>query len=441
MKKIILFLFVLTSISFSQTLLLEENFNYTAGTNLTDNGWTAHSGSGTNPITVNSGGLTFSGYSSSGIGNAALVNNTGEDDNKSLSATVNSGTIYYSFLVRVDAVADGYFIHLNKNVTTFAARVFIKSATGGFNFGLSNTNTGAFGTTVYSTGTTYLCIVKYDVSTVGACSLWVKTEEQGVPSSEIVAGSPEITNTGTGQVDIIAIALRQYSSSQNIIVDGIRVSDSWSQAPLPVELTSFNAMQVKGGVKLNWSTATETNNYGFEIERNIVGTKLALSEKGWEKVGFVQGHGNSNSPKDYTFVDVNPPSGKVQYKLKQIDFDGTFEYSNIVEVNVDTPQNFILEQNYPNPFNPTTTIKYTIPAVILSQPDLQAGSSNGDNLVTLKIYDVLGNEVATLVNEYQKPGTYSIEFRTQNFNLSSGVYFYKLQVGEYSQTKKLIIMK
>jgi hypothetical protein len=424
MKNIILFFFIVTAFVNAQTLYLQENFDYTAGTNLTDNGWTAHSGGGTNPITVNNGGLTFSGYVSSGIGNAALLNHDGEDVNKSLSSTVSSGTIYYSFLVKVSAVAQGYFIHLNKNGTTFAARVFIKAVTGGFNFGLSNTSTGSFGTTVFSTETTYLCIVKYDVSTTGACSLWVKTEAQGVPLTEIEAGTPEVTNSGSGQVDIVSIALRQYNSSQNIIIDGIRVSDSWSQAPLPVQLTSFTAGLYENKIKLNWSTATEVNNYGFDIERCVA--QISNLCYNWEKIGFVQGHGNSNSPKDYSFVDAYPPAGKVLYKLKQIDFDGAFEYSKVVEVNVETPKEFRLAQNYPNPFNPSTVISYQLPM---------------DGNVTLKVYDMLGKEVTTLVNEFQRAGSYNYQFSINNLQLSSGVYYYRLQSGNFVQTKKFIVMK
>jgi len=423
MKKIILFFFILTAFIKAQTLYLEENFDYTAGTNLTNNGWTAHSKGGTNPITVNNGGLTFSGYVSSGIGNAALLNHDGEDVNKSLSSTVSSGTIYYSFLVNVSAVADGYFIHLNKNTTTFAARVFIKAATDGFNFGLSNSKTGAFGSTVYSTGTTYLCIVKYDVSTTGACSLWVKTESQGVPQTESEAGTPEVTSSGTGQTGITAIALRQYSPSQNIIVDGIRVSDSWSQAPLPIELTSFTIFARKNSVELNWQTATEVNNYGFEIERKYSGP-ADISNNSWEKIGFVQGNGNSNSPKYYSFIDKNLLSGYYSYRLKQIDYDGSYTYSDVLKVKVDYKPQILDVKNYPNPFNPITKIYYEIPE---------------DGFVTLKIYNALGKEIKTLINENKIAGSYEIEFDASG--LPTGIYFNVLQVDDKRVVRKMQLIK
>jgi len=219
--------------------------------------------------------------------------------------------------------------------------------------------------------------------------------------------------------------------------DGLAVDDfsMTNDSPLPVELNSFTAFAGKSGVQLNWSTATEVNNYGFDILRQVIPQQVipqqvilrqAQDDNGWEKIGFVQGHGNSNSPKDYTFVDANPPAGKVLYKLKQIDFDGAFEYSNVVEVNVETPQEFRLAQNYPNPFNPSTVISYQLPM---------------DGNVTLKVYDMLGNEIATLVNQFQKAGSYNYQFSINNLQLSSGVYYYRLQSGNFIQTKKFILMK
>ncbi|MFA6596492.1 MAG: T9SS type A sorting domain-containing protein [Ignavibacteriaceae bacterium] len=201
---------------------------------------------------------------------------------------------------------------------------------------------------------------------------------------------------------------------------------------LPVELTSFSAECVDGKVLLNWQTATEVKNYGFEMERTSPrpspyhgeGVPTGRDGRGWEKIGFVQGNGNSNSPKSYSFTDVTPPSGKVQYRLKQIDFDGKYQYSNVVEVKVDAPTRFALEQNYPNPFNPTTVINYQIPAA---------------SHVTLKVFDMLGMEVATLVNEQKASGNYEVEF--DGSKLSSGVYYYRLQTGTFVDTKKFIILK
>ena len=187
--------------------------------------------------------------------------------------------------------------------------------------------------------------------------------------------------------------------------------------PLPVELVSFSAVAKGNKVILNWETATEVNNYGFEIHRRA-------NEDDWITLGFVDGHGNSNSPKIYSFSDNNPTGGtKFSYRLKQIDNDGTYEYSDIVEVEF-VPTEFALYQNYPNPFNPTTKIKYSIPR-----------ASN----VTIKVFDILGEEVITLVNEKQEAGTYNVDF--DGSNLDSGIYIYQMQAEDFSSTKKMLIIK
>ncbi|MDP2037086.1 MAG: LamG-like jellyroll fold domain-containing protein [Ignavibacteria bacterium] len=213
-----------------------------------------------------------------------------------------------------------------------------------------------------------------------------------------------------------------------------------NNSALPVELTSFSASNIDEKVFLNWQTATEVNNYGFKVERSVilseaknlnadVGTSATLSAS-WKTLGFVQGHGNSNSPKSYSFEDASPLSGIVQYRLKQIDFDGKYEYSDVVEVNVDSPANFALNQNHPNPFNPETTISYKVQA---------------ESQVNLKVFDVLGREVVTLVDEYKQPGNYIATFNTRHLERSreipSGIYFYNLIAGGFSSTKKMLLIK
>ncbi len=137
------------------------------------------------------------------------------------------------------------------------------------------------------------------------------------------------------------------------------------------------------------------------------------------------------------FVDENLLAGKYQYRLKQIDFDGTFEYSNTIEVEINSPTKFSLEQNYPNPFNPSTKIKYAIPTPPSSSP--LAMGRNEVGFVTLKVFDVLGKEVATLVNEEKSAGSYHVDFNASH--LASGIYYYQLRAGDYSETKKMILMK
>ncbi len=197
---------------------------------------------------------------------------------------------------------------------------------------------------------------------------------------------------------------------------------------IPVELVSFTSSVNENNVTLNWMTATETNNMGFQIERGK--TKDARREE-WDIIGFIDGKGTTTEIQTYSFSDENLDAGNYQYRLKQMDFDGSYSYSNIIEAEIVSPNKFILEQNYPNPFNPSTTIKYTIPNVTLSGVE---GSR-----VQLKVYDVLGNEVAILVNEVQSSGNYEVEFNAEN--LSSGIYFYELKAGSFILTKKMLLLQ
>ncbi len=190
---------------------------------------------------------------------------------------------------------------------------------------------------------------------------------------------------------------------------------------LPVELISFKASISNNDIVLNWNTITEVNNYGFEIERKNISSDI--KESNWTKIGFVNGHGNSNSTKSYGFIDKNISGGtKFNYRLKQIDNDGKYEFSK--EIEIELTKEYALYQNFPNPFNPTTNIKFQIPK---------------DGFVLLKVYDILGREVATLVNEEKKAGFYNLQFDATG--LSSGIYFYKLQFGNNFATKKLIFQK
>ncbi len=186
---------------------------------------------------------------------------------------------------------------------------------------------------------------------------------------------------------------------------------------LPVEWIEFSARKTNEGVTLLWKTASELNNAGFEVQRK--------SNNKWNAIGFVRGTGTTTEAQSYTFIDQTA-SGKVQYRLKQIDFDGQFEYSHVVEVDAGFPKQFSLEQNYPNPFNPTTLIIYQIP--ISSE-------------VKLEVYDVLGKKVATLVNEFMEAGTHTYTFDASRFALTSGTYFYRIQAGGFTATKKMVLLK
>jgi len=187
---------------------------------------------------------------------------------------------------------------------------------------------------------------------------------------------------------------------------------------IPVELTSFAAnVNKEGDVILNWRTATELNNQMFEIERR--------SEEGqYIMIGYVNGHGTTTEPQEYTYIDNTVETGTFFYRLKQIDFGGRYEYSDEIEVEILGPLTFDLDQNYPNPFNPSTNIKYSVP---------ETGS------VKLSIYNALGEEVAVLVNGIVQAGFYEVTFDASN--LPSGAYYYRLQSDNLNQVMKMLLLK
>ncbi len=190
---------------------------------------------------------------------------------------------------------------------------------------------------------------------------------------------------------------------------------------VPVELTSFSANVNNGTVVLNWQTATETNNSGFAVERSN-------DNKFFTKIGFVNGNGTSTEKHNYSYSDKNV-SGTVFYRLKQIDFDGTFAYSSTVEVSVETPASYGLAQNYPNPFNPSTTINFTLPV---------------NAKVKVTIYNVLGKEISTLVNNDLTSGSHNYNVNLKN--VSSGIYFYTIEAkgidgSIFTNTKKMTLLK
>jgi Secretion system C-terminal sorting domain len=209
---------------------------------------------------------------------------------------------------------------------------------------------------------------------------------------------------------------------------GSNFTGSWSgtvtvNSLLPVELFTFTLNAAGRNIQLNWETKTEHNSYKFDVERGI-------SPGNWESIGSVQAAVLSNSPKDYYFTDKNLQAGNYQYRLKMIDNDGTFKYSDIVETEVTTPKEFELSQNYPNPFNPTTKIDYLVPV---------------DAKVILEVYNIAGQKVSELVNQEQSAGYYSVDFGGSN--LSSGVYIYRIVASDkatgnnFSSIKKMMLLK
>ncbi|MBK9331054.1 MAG: T9SS type A sorting domain-containing protein [Ignavibacteria bacterium] len=230
-------------------------------------------------------------------------------------------------------------------------------------------------------------------------------------------------STGT-----IGLQYRRSESNTTVITPGplfgspLAISFGQINEVLPVELESFTSDVYENNVRLQWSVLSEINNSGFEIERRQL---TGNEQSGWINIGFESGAGNSAHQNVYSFEDRNLQSGKYDYRLKQIDFNGNFEYfelMNIVQIGV--PQKFRLSQNYPNPFNPVTLVNFDIPE---------------DSKIVLKIYDNTGREVKTLVNEFKLAGYYKVELN--GTDLASGVYFCNLQTDKFSDTKKMILLK
>jgi len=213
--------------------------------------------------------------------------------------------------------------------------------------------------------------------------------------------------------------------SENYVeLAGLNSFSHWTLAdlnnPIPVELTSFSASVVNNIVSLSWTTATELNNSGWDIERK----SAIVKDDSWTKIGFVKGSGSSTEVKSYLFKDENVASGKYNYRLKQIDFDGKFSYSNIAEISITGPDKFELYQNYPNPFNPETEIRFEVPT---------------STFVNISVYNLIGEKVTTLLNENIEQGVHLIKFAGSN--LPSGIYIYRLTSGSTNITKKMTLLK
>jgi hypothetical protein len=237
-----------------------------------------------------------------------------------------------------------------------------------------------------------------------------------IDSDTDIPGQPE----PTWPRDIIGIGSQFDSSTPPDggyqIFPRFYATDFLPAGTIPVELTSFVASVNENNVTLSWSTATETNNQGFEIQKSNGNEFLAI--------GFVSGNGTSTEVKTYSYTDRNLAAGSYSYRLKQVDFDGTFAYSDVVNADVTAPVQFELSQNYPNPFNPSTTINFSIPQ---------------SSIVTLKVFNTLGQEVKTLVNQNMESGVHSISFDASDLN--SGIYFYRLDAGQFSEVRKMTLIK
>ncbi|MFI5406101.1 MAG: T9SS type A sorting domain-containing protein [Nitrososphaerales archaeon] len=262
--------------------------------------------------------------------------------------------------------------------------------------------------------------ITYD-SGATSTNLYTLTNPNGNVGPTVITGNFLTPSTGLLNAQIEITFNGNSFNIDNIYWDNMCISGL-----IPVELISFTSEVDNNVVTLLWQTATETNNSGFEIER-LKDSKIEKLQD-WERIGFVEGKGTTTEIQSYSFTD-KPDPGIYKYRLKQIDYDGTFAYSSEIEVEVKAPNVFSLEQNFPNPFNPTTKIKYTIPEDVRSEKQE----------VLLKVYDVLGNEISILVNELKTAGSYEVEF--EGSKIPSGIYFYQLKANSFVETKKMVLLK
>ncbi len=245
-------------------------------------------------------------------------------------------------------------------------------------------------------------------------------------SCPILAGAAALvlsvdpTLTPMELLDLLRQTASRSSNPDNLMGWGIiNTLDAIELIPVPVELTLFSGRYINGSVQLEWTTATETNNFGFEVQKRYDNTS-------YEKIGFVPGNGTTTNGMQYSFEDNDLFAGRIFYRLKQLDFNGEFEYSSEILVEVLNLTNYQLFQNYPNPFNPNTSIKYSVPV----QSKIK---------IKITLYDIIGNEVSTLFDGIQQSGVHEINLTADN--LPSGVYFISMTAENFNKAIKITLMK
>jgi hypothetical protein len=422
MKKLLLAIMMVGVLYVNAQNVFNEDFNYTASQALTANNWTQIGTVVTNPISVVSPGLTYTGFTNSGVGNAAALTTTGQDVYRDLQSGISSGDVYLSFMLNVSAAqANGdYFMAMVPagSTSSFFSRLFAKSSSTGYVLGVSKwTETAIYGTSVLNFNTTYFVVVKYSFSAT------TTTDDQAsvyVLSSGIPITEPSSTyvgptaGTAADQANFSRLALRQGTASNaaTLVIDGIRVSTNWATTSLPVQFKSFTATKGNDVVNLKWATASESNNKGFEIQRSINGAK-------YQTVGFVNGSGNSNVVKAYSFADSHETSGNICYRLKQIDFNGTTEFSKMACVNVLLDKSTAVFTT-PNPFNGSLHIKY---------------NSVTEGIAHIQIIDMLGKSHQN-TNMIVNKGENTLTLDTDA--LPVGIYFIRVNIGNEVTTQRIV---
>jgi len=394
----------------ASTGFFDDFDSYTAGVQLVAQNnvdwdtWSGGGGTGEDPFVSNA--FSFSGSNTVVIAqNNDLIRYHGE---------LTSGKWYISFFLYIPTGGSGYFNSMSgftPNPFQWAHEVYFDVGGGGRLEGVP----GAPIAFTWAENTWQQAMVVVDLDTDNA-EFWF-----GDSDPLTMISSWQWTQGGTVDLQLDVTDFFGAAATEEMYVDNYYFG-AVPPPMIPVELTSFTANVNDGVVELNWATATETNNSGFAIERKSTNSEFT-------KIGFVPSYGTTTEPKSYSFTDNSVTPAVYSYRLKQVDYDGTSKYSDVIEVDVLAPAVFALDQNYPNPFNPSTIINFRLAA---------------DSKVILKVFDVLGQEVATLINADFVAGSHNVEFNAANIN--SGVYFYRIDATgidgtNFTRVKKMILTK
>lgn len=424
MKKILLLslftLLTLTNSGWGQTI---DDFNYSGL--LTANGWSAHSGAGTNPIGTTTG-LIYTGYPNSGIGNAALIGNLGGEDVNFTAGigpySTNGAIVYFSFLMNITESANktgDYFIHIGNRssvttFTSFCARIFAKVTSGVVNFGLSNTSTATYGTSNFLTNTSYLLVVKYTINTSGddRADLWVFPSS--IPASESTAGTPELSSVTAGQDIVNTIAFRQGSTSQpQIVIDGIRVATTWTTllppatqtliAPVASSATNITA----AGFTANWNASATATNYWLDVSTTSDFSSLVTDY-------------NNKDVGNVTTFDITSLNANTQYYYRVRASNGTTTTSSSNTISVLTLLASPIAIPAVNISTTSFTAKWNSSSGATSYKIDVSISSDFSTFLTNYINKDAGNDTTAIVSSLTPGTTYYYRVRAYSSSNTSG---------------------